>query len=320
MMKKNWLGIGLIVALAGVGCGDDGGTTDTDAGTVDGGGTTEVTCPNGTPETDGRIGPCCARVDNMDAADFGLRVAGMEISKPASLASPLIQTSLNAALIEERFTWLVDITGAAADGDVSIRTGFGDANCDGTFAFAVDGAPDEPVDRWNPITVAGTLANGNYTTGTSDATFTLPIFTDDGELSIELPARAFTLQSMNVTDANTCVGTAGTRGYDVTDDAGDYVAELTVYITMADSMERDLVIPGAIDDNLCDFLAGNIMTTDPADYCAEVDITEFTYPPDAYCDEAGACTTGSAADCGDNTCNAWELQIAFAAHGVSISN
>ena len=329
MMKKNWLNLALMTALAGVGCGDDGGTTTPmdGGGAADGGGSTEAVCPSGTPDRDSRVegSLCCARTDNMGGEAYGLRVAYMDIAKPASLANALIQTALNGALVEERFTWLGALSRDRGDGGGTIRTSSGADNGDGTFAFAEGNATGEgDPNRWDPVTLMGTRAGDNITADAGATSFTLPIFDDDGALSIELPAQGLSLTGMHTDEANTCVGEAGRNNYDLDYSGGGDVAGLKVYITVADAMGANLDVP-PITDNLCDFLAGRqgtMVEGMPEDFCAANadNYDTWTFAPDSFCDEAGTCTLGAAADCGENTCNAWELEISFAAHGVSISN
>lgn len=300
------------VADAGV----DGGPPEVDAGPP------MLRCPSGTPDRDARAqgSQCCARTNHMGADEFALRLAYMDIHAPESLSSLVIETALNDELIAERFTWLVDVS--SVEGTVAMRSGFGRSNVDGSFAFAMDDAP-APGDpsRWNPVTLTGTQTGDEIMAAADVSSFTLPIFDEVGGVALELPTRGLVLESMHVDEDHSCVGEARISEYDLDYAGGGDVATLTAYLTVADAMAANVDLPG-LQDNLCDFLAGRAMTAFmgmPENFCVRNPQSEWPFQPDAFC-SGGACTHGAAGDCGAEMCNAWQLEIAFAAHGVTVSN
>ncbi|MCA9582920.1 MAG: hypothetical protein KC416_14070, partial [Myxococcales bacterium] len=120
------------LSLFAFGCDDE---PTTDGGTMDGGTGGGGMCPAQAPDRDGLMAPCCFRESNEDKlATPGFRLTSMAISKPTSLANPIIAPIIQGALDGETFNWLVQLGGADADGDITLRTGFGIRNADTSFS------------------------------------------------------------------------------------------------------------------------------------------------------------------------------------------
>ncbi len=329
MKRFQWLVVSLALAGLAVGCGDDdGGTADsgaTDSATGDGGGGADASmalcdntpatmtpaCPTGDaiPDEGGLMGACCYRASNasrQDAPEF--RVSALRIQEPATLSASLVRAALAAALEEERFNWLIRITGADADGDVTIETGFGQRNADATFSFT-NGAAPAPGDpnRWDPLMVTGTLMGESLTAPPISETFTVPILEADGSaVVLELPLRSFELECSEMTDNRNCIGERNGRVYQTSH------GHLKTYVTVADAMMGRVSIP-PIDTTLCNFMAGMPNNMGP---CTDVPQSEWQTPPNARCD-GGSCTES----CDPATdCNAWRITGGFAAHGVEITD
>ncbi len=316
MKRLHWLVVGMALAGLVVGCGDDdGGGTDsgpeTDGGDmVDTGGETAM-CPSGMsiPDPEGLMGACCARMSNegrTDAPEF--RVSGLRILEPATLSAGLVRSALQDALDEERFNWLIRVGNAGADGDVMIETGFGSRNADATYAFASGAAP-APGDpnRWDPLTVTGTLAGEGLSAPAITDTFTVPILEDDGvAVVLELPLQAFELVSATMSESRTCIGLRNGSVYG-TDDGS-----LQTYITVEDAMAGNVELP-PINTSLCNFIAGMASEMGP---CTDIAQGEWPVPPNALC------TDGTCTDTCDpaSDCNAWRVSGGFSAHGVEITD
>lgn len=330
MMKRfQWLVVGLALAGLAVGCGDDdGGGTDsgtTDSGGTDSGGTDSGTmslcentpatmapeCPSGDtiPDEEGLMGACCYRASNADRQDAPeFRVSALRIQEPATLSASLVRAALTQALDEERFNWLIRITGADADGDITIETGFGQRNADATFSFTNGGAP-APGDpnRWDPLTVTGTLTGESITAPPISETFTVPILEADGSaVVLELPLRSFELECSEMTDSRNCIGQRDGRVYQTSH------GHLKTYVTITDAMSGRVSIP-PIDTTLCNFIAGMPSNMGA---CTDMPQGDWPNPPNARC-EGGSCTES----CDPATdCNAWRISGGFAAHGVEITD
>jgi hypothetical protein len=328
MKKIYWLLALTAIAGFAMGCGDDSTPTDsgtamdsstsTDSGT-DGGtdsGMVTANCPSGDniPDETGLMGACCYRTTNLDRHDDPqFRVAALSISQPGTLASPIVKSAVNLAIDEERFNWLFSVTGAAADGDITLKTGFGSRNADATFSFANGDAPAPgDVNRWDPQTIMGTLAGEVISTPALTGAFTVPILDADGtSVVLELPLQGFEVVSMTMSEDRSCVGTRGGRSYSTTE------ADLQTFITIADAQAGMVDLP-PINTSLCNFIRGATSATGD---CMDEDPATWMFGPDARC-EAGACTEGCTAgpDLTDAaTCNAWKLLGGFAAHGVTIN-
>lgn len=329
MKRLHWLVVGM--ALAGLvvsGCGDDDGGTDSGPG-VDGGdedtGPGEDSGPGGMcdntpaamaadcPDGAGTVGACCARVSNESRSDAPeYRVSGLRILEPATLSAGLVRSALQDALDEERFNWLIRVTGAGADGDVSIETGFGTANGDDTYSFTSGAAP-APGDpnRWDPQTVMGTLSGEEIIAPALTSTFTVPILEDDGvAVVLELPLQAFELNCAAMTDSRTCIGQRNGTVYQTEH------GSLQTYITVEDAMAGNVSIP-PIDTSLCNFIAGMAAEAGP---CTDVAQADWPTQPNAIC-SAGTCMDADDGACDPAAdCNAWRVSGGFAAQGVEITD
>ncbi len=335
MKKIYWLLALTAIAGFAMGCGDDSGNTPdsstpdsgaTDSGTTpdgsagDSGVATGCTpppstvCPAGAPDATGLMGACCYRTSNADRLDAPqFRVAALTITQPGTLASPIVRGAVNQAIDEERFNWLFAVTGAAADGEVTLKTGFGSRSADATFSFANGDAP-APGDatRWDPQSFTGTLAGELITAPALAGAFTVPILSADGtSVVLELPLQAFQIVGMSMSEMRSCVGNRGGRSYCSKD------ADLQTFITISDAQAGMVDLP-PINTSLCNFIRGDTSATGD---CMDVDPATWVVKPDARCD-AGVCTetcTPGTDLTAAGTCNAWKLLGGFAAHGVTIN-
>jgi hypothetical protein len=318
------------LALAGafvVGCGDDDVPAPVDGGGTDSGPVLPV-CPASAPAPAVDANACCWRASNATRATAPeLRLAALRLTAPTGspLVSSTVRGLLNGAFDAETFNWLVALSAAPAvgtDGTVSVQTGFGQRATDGTFAFAVGGAPTTgggDPNRWDPITVAGHMTGESLSTEpyVGAGPLTIPVFssTDPTLLLVELPIYSLTLLSAPLTADRTCVGTRGTTSYDTA--AGGV---LSAYIRVEDARTLQVSVPPTLDTTLCALVAGALAD---ATYC-DGPQSGWTAKPNALCDattficETNPAGTTSVCDPA-TTCNAWELRGEFAAQGVEIT-
>lgn len=314
------------LALAGaclVGCGDDDVAVDMGTPPMDMGPVVPV-CPATAPAPMNQMGACCSRLTNADRLTAPeLRLASLRLSAP--VGSPLVTSAvrglLNKAFDAETFNWLIQLSGAPATGDgpLMVRTGFGQRATDGTFAFAIGGAPmPGDVTRWDPITVDGTMTAESFSTPAYVGTgpLTIPVFDDldPTRVVVELPVFGLELLSAPLTEDRTCVGSRGAAAYDTATGG-----RLKAFIRVADSRSLMVVVPPTLDTSLCALIAGSL--TD-ALYCDQTQ-DMWNAKPNALCG-ATSCesnASGMTDICDpDTTCNAWTLLGEFAAQGVDISN
>ncbi|MBX3250467.1 MAG: hypothetical protein KF901_25045 [Myxococcales bacterium] len=319
MKRTQWLFACLAVAGLGLGgCGDDDDTVpvdgggETDAG-MDGGETPEG-CPPPTAapncgDMGGQMGACCYRASNatrQDAPEY--RMAQLRLSEPRSLSNAIILNILNQAIEEERFNWLIRVTGADADGAVTITTGFGRGNADGTFTFADGDAPGpEDPNRWDPQMLEGTLTGETVTTGSLNEVFAVPVLNTDGtEVILELPLRGFRVIGATMSEERSCIGNRSGNAYC----SRDGTVETFIAVEDADG----IVNQPPVVARLCWLLSGDLGAGEVE--CASRPRSEWTIPPNALCD-GGNCTTGACDPLTD--CNAWRVVGGFSAHGVNIT-
>jgi len=321
------------LALAGaflVGCGDDDvGVTPVDMGSggTDLGPVTPV-CPDDAPAPDNQMGACCSRASNADRLDAPeLRLAALRLTAPmGTLTSAVLRTVLNTSFDGERFNWLIQASDAptTGNGPVMIRTGYGERATDGTFAFTMGAAPATggDVNRWNPITVTGTMTGENVATPAYEGSgpLTIPVFdeADPTLLVVELPVFGLELLSAPLTESRSCIGSRGTSSYNTA--AG---GTLRAFIRVEDARTRMVTVGTAVNASLCAVIAGSLMD---AAYC-EMPQSAWAAKPNSRCGATGCeANAAGATDVCDPTmtgatgCNAWELLGEFAAQGVDITN
>jgi len=267
------------------------------------------------------MGPCCWRDDNstqQDAPEF--RLTYLQIDEPASspLSSLTLRGVLNRSMQDETFSWLIRV-GAAADGPVTLTTGYGSRQSDGTYAFS-RGAADGDPDAWCPVEIQATLAGENVTSEPITGAVTIPVFDDTGTtLQFELTLRSLSIQEATLSEARACIGAKASRPFTYRP-----AAQLTAFVEVEPSRMQVIAVP-PIETTVCSAIAGSL-----ADgmYCDNPQDTWATQP-DSFCDASG-CTRNAAGmtDVCDptglvateTTCNAWQLVAGFAAAGVDITN
>ena len=319
-MRASSIFLACAIVCAGMGC--DGETDPgTDAGPAEDAGPLELCPTENVPAPEELMGPCCWRDDNstqQDAPEFRLNY--LELTEPADspLSSITLRRVLNEAMQDESFSWLFRTDGASADGDVTITTGYGTRQADGTYAFS-QGAADGDPDTWCPVEIAATLAGETVNSGPIDGAITIPIFDDTGTmLQIELTLRNLSIQDATWTEERACVGFKTPRPFTYEPDA-----QLTAFIEVEPSRTQMISVP-PVETTVCSAIAGAL---DDATYCDTVDQSEWISPPDSLCDMTG-CTRnadGMTDVCdptiaGPGGCNAWRIVGQFAAAGVDITN
>lgn len=346
-MSKGRIGLAMIT-LAGalaVGCGDDDGgmTGEMDAGTCPpaiapgctpqevpglpaGPVPTDVTCTAPDGGVPG-MGPCCYSDSQADATDAPeLRLRYLNIVGPAGsdLTRPLLLGVLNQALERGTFAWLMRIEGADADGDVTLRTGFGLTNGDGTYAFPT-GAGSDPLgldsERYVPAEIPGTITGEVVTSERHGGSIVVPVLNEaEDAVQLELVLRNIRLIEGEFNTERSCVGWAlGRSRYEP-------AAVLDGFIEVEGAREGE-VVSGPVMTTVCAAIAGSL---GDADYCDTIEQSCWTTKPDSLCTEEGCtantdcmedvCDRSGDADSGLPACNAWRLIAAFAAQGVEITN
>ncbi len=320
---RTWSVVLVALLWASWGCDDGGGGMD--ASQADGGldanadASMSDNCSNlrmVAPNPEGlQPSPCCYRKRNDgDPANAELRLTSLQLSRPASLANPLVVRLLSQAFQKETFNWLVALEGASADGQATVKTGYGIRSNDGTYRFAMNEAPPPgSPDRWNPITARAEFTGESFSTTALDQVLTVPILDTTGtNIQLELPLLGFELREVTLSEDRSCVGSFGSSGWDVT------AARVRAFVQMEDAKTGEVDLGGGSTVSLCNVLAGRLAAMDNC----EMDRATWTAKPDALC-ESGTCQEdpgdGSVCD-PDTTCNAWLLEGGAAAHGVEVTN
>lgn len=315
--------MGLLVAI---GCGgtsmpgmDGGGGQD--GGGQDGGGATPdaqsaAVCPTGAPLASEQTLPCCYRRSNADQlAAPEMRLTFVDIVEPAdsNLSGATIRGALNTSIRDEEFNWLLRMEGGAADGPVTIVTGYGLRTSDvapSTYAFS---GPPNP-DRWNPVSIPATLAGEMVSSNVLEGSITVPVLDENGvDVQLELVLRSLQILEATMTEQRSCIGTKVGGAPQRFDPAG----RLAAFIEVAPSRTGVISLPG-LTTSVCSAVAGDLTAT----YCDRPQ-SEWRVKPDSLCDATSCAqnTPGMMDVCDpDTTCNAWYLVAEFAAAGVEITN
>lgn len=316
MNRFGWLAVTCALAGVAFGCGDDDDdTTTTMTGEDMGGDETDMgppppaPCPLDAPSPEEQMPPCCWRVSNADRLDAPeFRVTNLQIEEPAgsALTSGAVLNLLAQAAERETFNWLMQVT--VSGSDVTVLTGYGEYNASaGTYSFVDGVAPTDgggDADRWNPITIEGTIEGDTFSAPAVPGSFTVPIFDEAGEnLDTELPLTSFQVLSATLTEDRTCIGRR------VNDRAtfNNYTTggEVVTYVTIEDARATPVEQLGT---TVCNLISGRDCDSDP--------IADWRVQPDGLCDADGGCAECDFEATGD--CNAWRIQGGFAAAGVEI--
>jgi hypothetical protein len=270
------------------------------------------------------MGACCWRHSNAEQlATPEMRLSYLAITAPAgsTLTSATLTGVLNTAMQQETFNWLVRGEGTEGDGPVTLVTGFGRRQADGTYAFSSGAAgTDGDPDTWCPVTLDGTLASENLSTTALEGSVTVPIFDEEGEnVQLELTLREVEITSATLSEERTCVGVKTARPFTYTP-----AGTLQGFIEVAGAIGGVIEVPG-IMTTVCTAIAGENLGD--ADYCETTPQADWATQPDSICDATG-CTqnppgTTDACDPDVSTaggCNAWRIVASFAASGVDITN
>lgn len=304
--------------LVVIGC-DGGGGNDAgmDAGPEVDSGPIVVACPTtDVPAPEEQMGPCCYRTSNAEEprhSEPEMRLQYIELAEPegSMLSSMTLRTILNRAMQLEDFNWLFRVTGADADGDVTIITGFGRRQTDGTYAFSNGMAPD--MMDWCPVSLAATLTGEVVTSQALAGSITVPVFDDEtGELTVELTLRQLAIEMSEWSEDRSCVGSR-LRPFTYTPGG-----TLSAFIEVEPSRTGMISVPPSVMTTVCAAIAGSL--SDPA-YC-DMPQSMWMTKPDSLCDATGCevNTDGMTDVCDPDTdCNAWRLVGNFAAAGVEVT-
>lgn len=332
MRRNAWLGWMAAGTLALGACGDDttpagDAGTAADLGTNDAGVTLGTCPPTGAPGPANQELPCCYRASNADRQDSAeLRMAGLRIAAPAgTLSLEAVRRVLQAAFDEERFNWLIQLDGEG--GNTTVKTGFGVREADGTFRFAEGAAPvgeGGDADRWNPVSLTGTITNETLTTTPLNDLLIVPIFgIDDPETTevdesaspiIELPFRGVQVSGAVFSEERTCIGYRRPGSFDTTQGTISGFIEVSQAFAPLSVPELNIA-----NSNLCSVINGALSN---GAYCEDPQ-SGWSVKPDSICGESGceANTAGMTDKCDPtSTCNAWRVQAGFAAQGAEIND
>jgi hypothetical protein len=286
-------------------------------------GTTTCTAPDGgVPGS----GACCysdSQADVLAAPEMRLRYLDIRAPQGSALTTPILLSLLNAALEANTFPWLMQLEGAEDDGEVTVRTGFGLANADGTYSFPT-GATSHPFDltRYAPTTIPGTLSGEVLRTERTLGSIIVPVLNEAAtEVQLELTLQSVRIVEAVFTSERSCIGFASSRGRFAT------AAVLDAFVEVETAKTGIVVLPGNDMTTICSTIAGPIAVED---YCEVTPQSEWRTPPDSLCSAEGCmenadceedvCDRGGDSDSGLPACNAWHLVANFAANGVEITN
>lgn len=311
-MRQTAIRLGLVLALGGLtfGC-DDEGTPD--AGPMTDSGPARLCPTSNTPAPEELMGACCWRHSNADQLTTPeLRLSYVKITEPvgSALTSSIITTVLNQAMQEETFNWLVRGEASDGDGPVTITTGFGRRQADGTYAFSTGAAEGDPA-AWCPAELEGTLTGETLSSSGAAGSITVPVFDETGDtVQLELTLRQIEITSATLSEDRSCIGTKTAQPYTY-----QPAGTLAGFIEVEPSRTGVISAPGVMT-TVCTAIAGPNLAAG-ADYCDVTDQADWAVQPDSFCDDDG-CTAGA---CDRATeCNAWALSADFAASGVDITN
>ncbi len=285
--------------------------------------TTTCTSPDGGVPG---MGPCCysdSQADSLDAPELRLRYLDIRAPRGSALTTPFLLTLLNNAFEGNTFSWLVQLEGADQDGDVTVTSGFGLVNADGTYSFP-RGTTSLPFDmtRYAPTVIQGTFSGEVLRTERPLGSIIVPVLNEEAtEVQLELTLRSVRIVEAVFSNERSCVGFATSRGRFAT------AGVLDAFVEVEPAKTGIVVLPGDGATTICSTIAGAISVPD---YCDRTPQDEWRVPPDSLCTAEGCmenadceetvCDRGGDSDSGLPGCNAWHLVANFAANGAEITD
>jgi hypothetical protein len=251
--------------LVAVGCGGGGGAGDDDV-VPDAGGDVACRLPASCPAVSAE---CLSLVDNTDQDAATLRIAQLDVIKPATLGTGLVASVLGSGSILDlgacfeqgtgTLSWLLAWDHAAG----TVRVGAARPVTDPTQGYAfmdetLDGVPVAPAQLDAPVGGDGTFA------AITGVDVVLPAFLDAGGTSaVTFPFHELTVQGTMSADRS-CIGGLEPTGLSAScepaqaDDPFATSASMHAYILLEDA---DTIVIAPLNESLCVLLSG-----DPATY------------------------------------------------------
>jgi hypothetical protein len=228
-MNRSWsfLLCGALVSSV-LACGSDN-TTPADSGVTPPTDTGTPPADTGMPPADGGARACYSetaaapvcpmrRFTPANPMQPAFRLTHIQITAPAVLTTVL--GVVNSAIYQGRFLWGIKLdrtantftTGALNPAATQLGT-VGLGLLDGSYAFYNNNAPAAGgmPNRWDPAR-GMTTAMGDRLSAAMPQAIRLPIFNDDGSISVELPLRGATLRNMLVPADGSCIGRGDLQG------------------------------------------------------------------------------------------------------------
>lgn len=305
---------GVLIVLFCLGCPSSPSPSGNDGGIADAMGEDAAPpmnrCPTmGVPEPDKQMLPCCYRFSQAAQRDRPeMRLRYLDITAPSAspISMPLAEGLLNDALSRETFNWLFRVMGAGRDGEVTIITGYGVRNDDGTYTLGTS--------EYMPVMLRGTIMGERVTTESELGPLRIPVFDPTGTmLQFILPLRSIRVVEATFSDNRNCIGERQGNRFRP---AGVFEG----FVTVDDAMGANINVP-PIMSNLCSILAGEISAPSGMPPLCQRPRDEWPSKPDSICEASGcrANVEGMPQVCNPTTnCNAWRLSAQFAAVGIDI--
>ena len=317
--------VGVISAASLAGCGGDtggdgggGSSSSSSSGTASSSSGTTFPCSLGS-SCKAVDKECVGLVDNAGKTKFGLRMAQLDVTKPAALSTGIVAGIVSGAVKMSdpgcnlsggaSFSWLLEFDTATS----KLKTGGAKPVADPTTGYTfvnetLGGQMVAPIEYDTKPDASGAFS---VTTGKD---IVVPIFLDAAATSyVLLPLKAAKFTGGTLSASQNCVGKYNAEGLDP-GNLCDADAQNKTFITGAklDGMitleDADKVEVSSLQQTLCVLLANNMGVAGPAGYkvCKRDANNKIEFQGDA-------CSTGSG--CGD----AVSLAADFAASSVKIN-
>ena len=262
---------------------------------------------------------CVGLVDNGGKSKFGLRVAQLDLSKPAALAGGIVGTIIAGAVKMfdpgcnlsggASFSWLLEFDTTAG----KLKTGGAKPVADPTAGYTFVNEQIYGIAVAPAVFDASPDANGAFSTPIGKDLI-VPIFLDQAATSaLLLPVKQLRFTTGTLSSSQNCIGQYNAEGLepgnlceaDAMNKSFITGASLTGVISLEDA---DKLVISSLQETLCVRLSGNQGVPGPAGYkvCQRDANNQITFQGDA-------CTLG--AGCHD----AVSLAGSFAASSVAIN-
>jgi hypothetical protein len=196
-------------------------------------------CPKNTRTPPGVSGEHCCQNVMEQSAQPAYRLTGLQMTTPALFRNGSVSSTNRAAIEDDRYNWVMSVSGKE-DGDVTITSGLGLQNVDGSYqlvdgGFELGGSAWNEDGEWDPHLIPASLTTnpdgtrklsykGQYVP--KDRPFELPMWGTDYDFTMLVLSMSGIEMTIDLSEDLLC------GGYLTGPAAFDMIGSLTAYLPL----------------------------------------------------------------------------------------